>query len=49
MFLKKKLNYKKNFFLIIIIIYAYLINWISGNIGLIPIDSFGFLDTGNSI
>ena len=49
MFLKKKINYKETFFLIVIVIYAYLINWISGNIGLIPIDSFGFLDTGNSI
>ena len=25
------------------------INWISGNTGILPIDSFGFLDTGNSI
>ena len=30
-------------------IYAFLINWFSGNIGIIPIDSFGFLDTGHSI
>ena len=49
MFLKKKIDYKETFFLIIIVIYSYIINWISGNIGLIPIDSFGFLDTGNSI
>ena len=32
-----------------VLIYAYLINWYSGNIGLIPIDSFGFLDSGYSI
>ena len=25
------------------------INWLSGNIGVLPIDSFGFLDTGHSI
>ena len=32
-----------------VLVYAYLINWYSGNIGLIPIDSFGFLDSGYSI
>ena len=32
-----------------IVIYAYYINWISGNVGVMPIDSFGFLDTGHSI
>ena len=32
-----------------IIIYAFYINWLSGNIGIMPIDSFGFLDTGFSI
>ena len=49
MFLKKK-NLLKEFPVIIgIITYAYLINWYSGNIGLIPIDTFGFLDTGYSI
>ncbi len=30
-------------------IYAFYINWFSGNVGIIPIDSFGFLDTGHSI
>ena len=30
-------------------IYAFYINWLSGNIGVLPIDSFGFLDTGHSI
>ena len=48
MFLKKITN---NELLIIsgISIYAFLINWLSGNIGILPIDSFGFLDTGHSI
>ena len=35
--------------LIAVIIYAYFINWYSGNIGVLPIDSFAFLDSGNSI
>ena len=35
--------------LIGILIYAFYVNWFSGNIGVIPIDSFGFLDTGHSI
>ena len=35
--------------LIAVIIYAYFINWYSGNIGVLPIDSFSFLDSGNSI
>ena len=30
-------------------IYAFYINWMSGNIGIIPIDSFGFLDSSHSI
>ncbi len=30
-------------------IYAFYVNWLSGNNGIIPIDSFGFLDTGHSI
>ena len=28
--------------LIGILIYAFYVNWFSGNIGVIPIDSFGF-------
>ena len=48
MFLKK--NTTKEVLIIIgISIYAFYVNWISGNIGVIPIDSFGFLDTGYSI
>ena len=35
--------------LLIIIIYSFLINWFSGNIGVMPIDTFGFFDTGFSI
>ena len=47
MFLKK--NTTKEVLIIIgISIYAFYVNWISGNIGVIPIDSFGFLDTGHS-
>ena len=44
---KKSFN---NFFLLsLIIIYAFLINWFSGNRGVMPIDTFGFFDTGYSI
>ena len=49
MFLKKEIVIKDFPILFGIILYAYIINWLSGNIGIIPIDSFGFLDTGNSI
>ena len=49
MFLKKeKLLIEASIFLAVSI-YAYLINWYSGNIGVVPIDSFGFFDTGYSI
>lgn len=49
------MNYRKeNLFkistiLLGISLYAYFVNWFSGNIGVLPIDSFGFLDTGYSI
>ena len=49
MFLKKIKLYKEIAVIIGISIYSYLVNWQSGNIGIIPIDSFGFLDTGFSI
>ena len=49
MFLKKEKSTVEVLLLIVILIYSYLINWYSGNIGVIPIDSFGFLDTGYSI
>ena len=49
MFLKKEKFYKEVPVLLGILTYAYLVNWHSGNIGVMPIDSFGFLDTGYSI
>jgi hypothetical protein len=49
MFLKKENLLKEIPILFGILVYAYLINWFSGNIGIIPIDSFGFLDSGHSI
>ena len=49
MFLKKVKLYKEISVLISISIYSYFVNWQSGNIGIMPIDSFGFLDTGYSI
>ena len=49
MFLKKEKLIIEAPILLGISIYAYLINWYSGNIGVLPIDSFGFLDTGHSI
>ena len=49
MFLKKEKLYKEAAVLLGILTYAYFINWQSGNIGVMPIDSFGFLDTGYSI
>ena len=30
-------------------VYSFFINWFSGNIGVLPIDTFGFFDTGFSI
>ena len=49
MFLIKKSVFKEFPTILGIIIYASFINWLSGRIGIIPIDSFGFLDTGFSI
>ena len=50
MFLKKEKKLSTNLPIITgIAIYAYFVNWYSGNIGVIPIDSFGFLDSGFSI
>ena len=49
MFLKKEKLYKEAAVLLGIIAYAYYVNWQSGNIGVMPIDSFGFLDSGYSI
>jgi len=49
MFLKKNRLHKEVPVLLGVLLYAYLVNWYSGNIGIMPIDSFGFLDTGRSI
>ena len=49
MFFKKKKLYKEATILLGILTYAYFVNWQSGNIGVMPIDSFGFLDSGYSI
>ena len=35
--------------ILLIIIYAFFINWISANVGVMPVDTFGFFDTGYSI
>ena len=48
MFLKKN-TIRETTILIAISIYAFYINWLSGNIGVLPIDSFGFFDSGHSI
>ena len=49
MFLNKNSTFKEFPTILGIIIYAFYINWFSGNMGVLPIDSFGFLDTGFSI
>ena len=49
MFFKKEKLYKEVPVLLGIFTYSYFINWYSGNIGVLPIDTFGFLDTGYSI
>ncbi len=40
---------KNYFYIFFISFYSFLVNWFSGNIGLLPIDTFGFFDTGFSI
>jgi len=47
--MSSKLLSIKIFIPLILAIYAFFINWISGNIGVNPIDTFGFFDTGYSI
>ena len=49
MFLNKKSVFIEFSAIFGIIIYAFYINWLTGSVGIIPIDSFGFLDTGFSI
>ena len=43
------MNLVKYFNITIIIFFSFLINWFSANIGVMPIDSFGFFDTGYNI
>ena len=43
---RANLNY---LLVLLLIIYAFLINWISANIGVLPIDTFAFFDTGFNI
>ena len=43
---RTNLNY---LLVLLLIIYAFLINWISANIGVLPIDTFAFFDTGFNI
>ncbi len=49
MFLKKEKLLKELLIIVAILTYAYLVNWFSGNTGVMAIDTFGFLDTGYSI
>jgi hypothetical protein len=49
MVFKKEKSVKEFTVFLITLLYAYLINYFSGNIGVLPIDSFSFLDTGNII
>ena len=43
---RANLNY---LLILLLIIYAFLINWISANIGILPIDTFAFFDSGFNI
>ena len=45
----KKEKLKILLLLFILSTYAYLVNWYSANIGVLPIDTFGFMDSSNSI
>ena len=49
MVFKKEKSVKEFTVFLFTLLYAYLINYFSGNIGVLPIDSFSFLDTGNLI
>ena len=44
-----KINIIKFLIPFILAVYAFFINWLSGNVGVMPIDTFGFFDTGYSI
>jgi len=45
----KKEKLKILLLLFILSTYAYLVNWYSANIGVLPIDTFGFMDSSNSV
>ena len=45
----KKEKFKILLLLFILSTYAYLVNWYSANIGVLPIDTFGFMDSSNSV
>ena len=49
MYLNKEKAFKEFLIITLILSYAFFINWISGNMGVMPIDSFGFLDPGYNI
>ncbi len=49
MYLIKKTKFQELLIILLIAFYASFINWLSANIGVLPIDSFGFFDTGYSI
>ncbi len=41
--------FKNYIYIFVIIFYSFSINWYSANIGILPIDTFGFFDTGYNI
>ena len=45
----KKEKLKILLLLFILSTYAYIVNWYSANIGVLPIDTFGFMDSSNSV
>ena len=47
--MQKKLININNLLLILIIIFSFYINYYYANIGVFPIDTFAFLDTGYNI
>ncbi len=49
MFIKKEKLHTDLPVLAAVMIYAYFISWYSGNRGVLPIDTFSFLDSGNSV
>ena len=39
----------KYIYLLFLFVFAFTVNWLSGNTGVMPIDTFSFFDTGYSI